>query len=136
MDETTRDLLEKQIEKEIEHLNECKIGTPEYAACAKVIEGLTKAKLDEDQQAFERSKHEDELIDKARAEEMEKKKMRIKIAEIVAGGVTGLATVGIGVAKLVEYVKSRDMMFIFEQKGSVSSRIGQGIARNMDNLLK
>lgn len=133
---TTKELLEEQIEIEIKRLKELKPGTAEYAACTESIKKLVEAKLGEDKCELDRTKHDDELIDNARAEDEEKKKRRIHLAEIIVSAIVSLLGIGVSVAGIVVHVKSLEKMFIFEEKGSIASMASKNVVNSMNKLLK
>lgn len=132
---TTKELLEEQIRLEIERLKGLKPGTAEYAACTESIKKLVEAKLGEDKCELDRTKHEDEIINESRAEDEEKKKRRIHLAEIITTAIISLAGIGVSVAKIIVHVKSMDKMFVFEEKGSIGSMAGKNAVAGLKNLL-
>lgn len=132
---TTKELLEEQIRLEIERLKGLKAGTPEYNACTETIKKLVEAKLGEDKCELDRTKHEDEIINESRAEDEEKKKRRIHLAEIITTAIISLVGIGVSVAKIIVYVKGMDKMFVFEEKGSIGSMAGKTAADSLKRLL-
>lgn len=125
----TKEMLDKELEREFTSLTELEQGSKEHATAVEALCKLVEAREKADKAEAERDKYADEEYHRMQ----ERKDRRIKM---LIDGLIALGSVGTTVASFICYNRWFKTTLYFEEKGSIGSFAGKNVINGLNKLLK